>query len=95
MGKRAKKPVKAMAVVTWNDAHADFSGSWVQESDIDPEGLKVTSLGIVLDGVKPGHISLAQSYAYGLCDHVLHIPDNMVTDITIIGTIDTGEEYRQ
>lgn len=91
MRKEPQKPSKQIAMVKWNDAHADFNGSWVQETDIDPESLEVTSLGVILDGVKPGHISIAQSYAYGLCDHVLHIPDKMVTEITVLGVIDCDE----
>jgi hypothetical protein len=92
MRKKPQKPTKKVAVVRWHDAHADFNGSWVHEKDIDPDPLEVLSVGVVLDEVKPGHVSIAQSYTSGICDHVLHIPDAMVKEITIVSTIEVDEE---
>ena len=78
----------SIVVVVWEDAHADSSGTWVNLSDIDPDPLVVTSVGILLDGdVKPGHVTITQSHADGLCDHVIHIPEKMVKEITVLGAI--------
>jgi len=36
---------------------------------------------------------VCQSYADGLVDHVIHIPDDMVEEITVIGTMEVGETH--
>ena len=88
--KRTRKPeALSIVVVVWEDAHADSAGTWINLSDIDPEPLIVTSVGILLASeVKPGHVTLTQSHADGLCDHVIHIPEKMVKEITVLGAID-------
>jgi hypothetical protein len=92
MRKKPQRPTKQIAMVKWHDAHADFQGSWIHESDINPEPLEVTSIGIVLEEVKPGHVTLTQSYIEGICDNILHIPESMVRDITIIAMLEIGED---
>ena len=92
-----RKPRKAesleIVVVKWHDAHADSAGTWVELSDIDPDPLLVTSVGVMLPtSTKPGHVSLTQSFADGLCDHVIHIPEKMVVDVTVLGVLDKPEK---
>jgi len=91
--KKSDKQLKTLVVVKWRDAHADFSNGWLDESDIEPEPFIVTSVGISITGVKPQHVSVCQSYADGLVDHVIHIPDDMVEEITVIGTMEVGETH--
>lgn len=93
MRNRRKNDKLEIVTVRWHDAHADSGGSWVELGDIDPDPLLVTSVGITLPSTtKPGHVSLAQSYAEELCDHVIHIPEKMVVDITVIGLLDKVEK---
>lgn len=71
----------AIAVV-WHDAHSDRSGGWVLPADIDDEPYRVTTVGWRIDP-KPGHVSLAQSIGDdGALDHIIHIPDGMVMEVT-------------
>ena len=66
-------------VVTWRDAHA-VCETWTHLEDLDKEDCIVTSVGILLEGVKPGYVVLAQSMIDGehTVDHVLAIPVGMV-----------------
>lgn len=89
--KKSDKQLKTLVMVRWRDAHSDFSGSWVDEADIEPDPFIVNSVGISLTGVKPNHVSVCQSYAGGLVDHVIHIPDAMVEEITVIGTMEVDD----
>ena len=69
-------------VVVWHDAHADRAGGWVLPTDIDNEPYRVTSVGWRIEP-KPGHVSLAQSIGDdGALDHIIHIPDGMVMEVT-------------
>jgi hypothetical protein len=74
------------AYVRWSDAHADGTGSWLRIEDIEDEPYVVRSTGFVLDEVKKGHISIAQSLGAeeGVVDHVLHIPVGMILSIQYI-----------
>ena len=89
--KKRNGKLKTLVVVKWRDAHADFFSGWINESDIEPEPFIVTSVGVSLTGVKPNHVSVCQSYAGGLVDHVIHIPDDMVEEITVIGTMEVDD----
>lgn len=89
-----RKSEKSMlAIVLWRDAHAD-GGSWLCVSDIEDAPYLVESVGFVLDGVKSGHLSICQSLGDddGVVDHVLHIPMEMVVDITYVMNFDNGAE---
>jgi len=93
MRNRRKNSSPEIVVVRWHDAHADSAGTWVELSDIDPDPLLVTSVGILLPATtKPKHVSIAQSYADDLCDHVIHIPEKMVVDVTVLGVLDKPEK---
>jgi len=81
----------SLAIVIWHDAHSD-GDVWMPEESIDPEPAVVTSVGIILDQVKPGHLTLAQSHVHGHWGTLLHVPISMVEEITILTTIDLGAE---
>jgi hypothetical protein len=68
--------------VWWHDAHAATDG-WTTPDEIDVEPYLVVSVGLLLNGCKPGHVVLAQSMIadHGDVDHVLAIPVAMVTRI--------------
>lgn len=92
MAKRTEKPKTQMGVVTWYDAHADSPGSWTTLQDIDPDPYLVTTVGVILpDCTKQGHVSVAQSIGQGSIDGIIHIPEKMVSEITILGTLDLEE----
>jgi len=92
MAKRTEIPKTQIGVVTWYDAHADSPGSWTTLQDIDPEPYVVTTVGVILpDYTKQWHVSVAQSIGHGSIDGIIHIPEKMVSDITILGTIDVDE----
>lgn len=76
-----------IVVLIWQDAHADMAGSWVCVDDIDPDPFHVTSIGILLPHVKPGHVSIAQSIGGDIADHIIHVPNQMVRELTVISTI--------
>ena len=76
-----------LAIVKWHDAHQD-GDSWTAPEDIDPNPAVVVSLGFMLDEVKPGHTTLAQSHVHGHYGPLLHVPSAMVREITILTTID-------
>jgi len=68
-----------MVAITWADAHADCV-QWTGIEEIEDDGeFLVRTVGLLLVGVKRGHISIAQSVdANGAVDSVLHIPKGMV-----------------
>jgi len=76
-----------LVFVIWLDAHADRSGAWLDLDEIEDKPYVVHSAGFLLQGVKKDHISIAQSLGAedGVVDHVLHIPNAMVTSIGAIG----------
>ena len=77
-----------VCVVLWEDAHSGDVHSWTQVSDIDPEPYVVTSVGVMLDdSVKPGHVTLVQSFINSNCDCILHIPRAMVKEIKVVDTV--------
>lgn len=85
MSRKTKRIALPISIVKWEDAHADTEGGWVSVDDINPEALVVTSVGIQLPpATKPGHVSLAQSFAEDICDHVIHIPEKMVLEIVVL-----------
>jgi hypothetical protein len=90
--KKNDRQLKSLVLVKWRDAHSDFSGGWINEKDIDPNELEVITVGISLTGVKPNHVSVGQSYASGMVDHVIHIPDAMVEEITVLGTMEVEDD---
>jgi hypothetical protein len=70
--------------VTWHDAHAE--SSWQQVRDIDADPYVVKTAGWLLQGVKEGHVVIAQSIgADDAIDGVLCIPVGMVVGIRLIG----------
>lgn len=81
----------SLAIVIWHDAHSD-GDVWMPEESIDPEPAVVTSVGIILDQVKPGHLTLAQSHVHDHWGTLLHVPISMVEEITILTTIDLGAD---
>lgn len=89
--KTSDKQLKTLVLVKWRDAHSDFYGGWVHEDSIDPEEFLVTTVGISLTGVKPNHVSVGQSYASGMVDHVIHIPDAMVIEVIVLGTMEVED----
>lgn len=92
MKKARNKDAHEIAVVRWLDAHSDGGESWTYLDDLDPEPCEVVSVGIMLSTtVKPGHISLAHSIAHGAVDYVIHIPEKMVKEITVLSTVDIQE----
>jgi len=68
-----------LQLVTWRDAHA-VTETWTHIDELDKHDCVVTSVGILLEGVKPGYLVLAQSMIDGehTVDHVLAIPVGMV-----------------
>lgn len=77
----------SLAIVVWHDAHAD-GDSWVLEEEIDPNPAVAVSVGLILDYAKPGHLTIAQSHVHGHFGTLIHIPEAMVREITIVTTID-------
>lgn len=77
-----------LAVIMWRDAHAD-GGSWIDVSAINDQPYIVESVGFMLEEIKPGHVSICQSLGDddGIIDHVLHIPTQMIVDITQLYTV--------
>lgn len=81
--KKKKKTKTKPVIVIWHDAHADQSGSWMEMDDFHHNPYIVESCGFLLDGVKSGHVSLAQSWSHeDMVDSVIHIPQAMVVQIT-------------
>ena len=66
-----------MVLIVWRDAHADAHG-WTEIDDLDIEPRVVRTVGWMLDEVKAGHLSVAQSMDDTRVDQVIHIPDGMV-----------------
>ena len=68
--------------IIWHDAHSEgvSGGTWFESTEIKNEPYVVRSVGIVVDGAKDGHVTLAQSVSItdGLMDSVLHIPTGMI-----------------
>lgn len=60
-------------VVTWVDAHADANG-WCKTDELDRKRRKIRTCGFLLEHVKPGHVTVAQSVDGDHVDSVLHIP---------------------
>lgn len=94
-----------VAVVRWNDAHADVSGWSSIAGPHDRDPFQIVTVGILLDrksGRKPGHVSIAQSLSEeAQVDSVLHVPKAMVVDVTELfeigvtdGKINTHEAGR-
>ena len=70
-----------MVRVVWRDAHAMSSG-WTHRTELDREPYEVVTVGFLLTGEKPGHLSIAQSVAPGgHVDNVAGIPIGMVISI--------------
>lgn len=65
--------------LTWIDAHA-ATDAWTNIDEIDTDPCLVESVGFLLDGIKQGHICIAQSaiHAQDEVDNVLAIPAAMV-----------------
>lgn len=93
MVKRAERKSYDIGVVKWTDAHADSAGSWTTLSEIDQEPYIVTTVGSILPSyTKPDHISVVQSVGHGHIDGIIHIPNKMVQEITILGSLDVEDE---
>lgn len=79
---------KPMIEVVWHDAHSEgvSGGTWFDPAEIKNAPYQVRSVGYLLENVKDGHITLAQSVSDtdGLCDSVLHIPIGMVRDKKVV-----------
>ena len=75
-----------VAVVRWNDAHADVAGWSSITGPHDRDPFQIVTVGILLDrksGRKPGHVSIAQSLSQeAQVDSILHVPKAMVVDVT-------------
>lgn len=71
--------------VRWRDAHAD-ADSWTYISDIEDTPYIVQTVGLLVENLKSGHVSIAQSFGAeeGVVDHVIHIPYEMVDMIQYI-----------
>lgn len=69
--------------VIWHDAHNESTSSWISRDDIDRDPFKVRSVGLLLQDVKDGHVTLVQSASLvdDSLDAVLHIPLMMVQEI--------------
>ena len=92
MRKARKESTHEIAMVRWVDAHSDGGDTWTYVEDLDPDPCIVVSVGIMLStAVKPGHISLAHSIAHGAVDYVIHIPEKMVKEVTVLTTVDLDE----
>lgn len=92
MRKPPEKTPYTIVAVKWTDAHADAASSWTTLDDIDPSPYVITSFGITLPNyVKPNHVSVAQSCGGGHLDGIIHIPQKMVIDITVLGTVDEDD----
>lgn len=86
--KQDKQKELPVCIVTWEDAHAGSSYSWTAVDDIDPEPYTVISVGVMLDeSVKPGHVTIIQSFVNECCDALLHIPLPMVKEVKIVDTV--------
>jgi hypothetical protein len=75
--------------VKWSDAHADrLATSWTDPKQIEDTGpYIITTVGVLLEGLKEGHVSVAQSYDRETnVDTVLHIPTDMVKEIVFLTT---------
>jgi hypothetical protein len=73
--------------VLWADAHAGDNDSWVaiEELQAAEDEYLVTSVGWLVVGSKPKHITLCQSVTHDQnVDHVLHIPEGMVRKMTVL-----------
>lgn len=77
-----------IAVVKWFDAHSDHS--WVDITTVEDEPYVVTSVGLLLDNKKTGHITLSQTVGPDGVhhDHVIHIPSAVVVSINRIDSLD-------
>lgn len=79
---------KPMIEVVWHDAHSEgvSGGTWFDPAEIKNAPYAVRSVGYLLENVKDGHITLAQSVSDtdGLCDSVLHIPVGMIRDKKVV-----------
>ena len=70
-------------LVTWHDAHSG-SESWVNIKDLDLDPAVVQTVGFLLAGGKPDHVTIYQSRNEDAIDHVLHIPVKMVVSIKVL-----------
>ena len=76
----------AVLLVTWHDAHSGAE-SWIDIKDLDQGPAVVQSVGFVLpilEGGKPDHVTLYQSFNEESIDHVLHIPVGMIKNIKVL-----------
>jgi hypothetical protein len=86
--KQNKEKELPVCIVLWEDAHAGSSYSWTVVDDIDPDPYLVVSVGVMLDeSVKPGHVTIIQSYVNECCDGLLHIPLAMVKEVKIVDSV--------
>ena len=67
--------------LVWHDAHG-INESWVHKDEVDAGPCVVVSVGMLLVGLKEGHVSLAQSFNDGdSYDHILCVPEKMVVEM--------------
>lgn len=80
---------KAVLVV-WEDAHSAVQ-QWTDPQTIEDEPAIIHSVGFILEGLKAGHVSIAQSLdEEGMVDSVLCVPSAMV--IRIVPIADAEKE---
>jgi len=68
--------------VIWKDAH-QVTDAWTHLDELDTEPIIVRSIGLLLPGVKKGHVCIAQSIIEDehTVDNVLAIPEEMVINV--------------
>lgn len=73
--------------VKWADAHADRTNiTWTDLSSFEDTGPYInTSVGVMLEGLKAEHVSIAQSFdCESNVDTILHVPEGMVKEIVFL-----------
>ena len=70
-------------IVTWDDAH-DLTETWTARPDLDSGPFIVTSIGFLLEDVKPEYVVIAQSFVEDDVDNALAIPVGMVRSLRVI-----------
>ena len=80
-------------LVTWHDAHSG-SESWVNIKDLDLDPAVVQTVGFLLAGGKPDHVTIYQSRIEDAIDHVLHIPVKMVVSIKVLMDLEINSQDR-
>lgn len=85
-------------VVTWHDAHSEFD-TWTPIGNITDEPCVVRTVGLLLPGVKQGHVVIAQSFYLDAdgdreIDGVLSIPVGMVQSMVVLAAMSESTSGR-